>query len=97
MIPHIDTCVNPPESSNIELRRSKRVRKATNFGNEFHVFLVENDPQTFEEAMTSNDAPMWKEAIDDEIYSIMSNHTWELVDLPPGAKTIGCRWIFKRN
>ena len=24
-------------------------------------------------------------------------HTWELVDLPPGAKTIGCKWIFKRK
>ena len=46
------------------------------FGNDFHVFLVENDPQTFEEAMTSINAPMWIEAINDEIYSIMSNHTW---------------------
>ena len=27
----------------------------------------------------------------------MYNHTWELVDLPPGAKTIGCKWIFKRK
>ncbi|WKA09025.1 hypothetical protein VitviT2T_026704 [Vitis vinifera] len=27
----------------------------------------------------------------------MYNRTWELVDLPPGAKTIGCKWIFKRK
>ena len=27
----------------------------------------------------------------------MYNHTWELVDLPPGAKIIGCKWIFKRK
>ena len=27
----------------------------------------------------------------------MYNHTLELVDLPPGAKTIGCKWIFKRK
>ena len=27
----------------------------------------------------------------------MYNHTWELVDLPLGAKTIGCKWIFKRK
>ena len=47
--------------------------------------------------MTSNDAPMWKEAINNEIYSIMSNHNWELVDLPPAVKTIGCRWIFKKK
>ncbi|KAH9292782.1 hypothetical protein KI387_042035, partial [Taxus chinensis] len=23
------------------------------------------------------------------------NRTWELVDLPPGKKSIGCKWIFK--
>ena len=27
----------------------------------------------------------------------MYNHTWELVDLPPGTKIIGCKWIFKRK
>ena len=32
-----------------------------------------------------------------EIDSIMQNHTWELVDLPPGSKTLGSRWIFTRK
>ena len=27
----------------------------------------------------------------------MHNHTWEIVDLPHAAKTIGCKWIFKRK
>ena len=27
----------------------------------------------------------------------MCNHTWELVDLPHGEKTISCKWIFKRK
>ena len=27
----------------------------------------------------------------------MQNHTWELVDLPPGSKSLGCKWIFKRK
>ena len=47
--------------------------------------------------MTSSDAPLWKEAINSKSESIMHNHTWEIVDLPPGAKTIGCKWIFKRK
>lgn len=25
---------------------------------------------------------------------IMSNNTWELVDLPPSFKAIGCKWVF---
>ena len=27
----------------------------------------------------------------------MQNHTWELVNLSPGNKPIGCKWIFKRK
>ena len=27
----------------------------------------------------------------------MNNHTWELVDLPPGNKPLGYKWIFKRE
>ena len=47
--------------------------------------------------MSTPEAPMWKEAINSEIESIMQNHTWELVDLPPGSKPLGCKWIFKRK
>ena len=47
--------------------------------------------------MTSFDAPLWKEAINSDIESIMYDHNWEIVDLPPSAKTIGCKWIFKRK
>ena len=47
--------------------------------------------------MISPNAPLWKEAIYSEIESIMHNHTWEIVDLPFGIKTIGCKWIFKRK
>ena len=61
------------------------------------VFNMDSDPKTFEEAMKSQDAAFWKEAINDEMDSIMGNNTWKLVDLPPGSKPIGCKWIFKRK
>ncbi|GJV73982.1 pol polyprotein [Tanacetum coccineum] len=38
-----------------------------------------------------------KEAIKSEIDSILQNHTWELVDLPPGCKPLGYKWIFKKK
>ena len=47
--------------------------------------------------MISPDALLWKEAINSEIESIMRNHTWEIVNLPPSNKTISCKWIFKRK
>ncbi|RVW11853.1 Retrovirus-related Pol polyprotein from transposon TNT 1-94 [Vitis vinifera] len=55
------------------------------------------EPQTYKEAMSTPEAPYWQEAVNDEINSIMQNHTWELVNLPPGNKPIGCKWIFKRK
>ena len=38
-----------------------------------------------------------KEAINNEIKSIMQNYTWELVDLLPSFKPLGYKWIFKRK
>ena len=59
--------------------------------------VMEPDPLTFKEAMKSNDYAFWKEAVNDEMDSIMGNKTWKLVDLPPGSKPIGCKWIFKKK
>ncbi|CAN1223487.1 hypothetical protein LINPERPRIM_LOCUS2089, partial [Linum perenne] len=42
--------------------------------------------------MKSVDSSFWKEAIQSELESIKSNHTWDLVDLPTGSKAIGCKW-----
>uniref|UniRef100_A0A2N9EFL2 Uncharacterized protein n=1 Tax=Fagus sylvatica TaxID=28930 RepID=A0A2N9EFL2_FAGSY len=58
---------------------------------------VEEDPNTYNEAMASRDAAFWREAINDEMDSILSNNTWVLVDLPPGSNTIGCKWVFRRK
>lgn len=58
---------------------------------------VENDPKTYTEAMTSRDASFWKEAINEEMDSLLFNNTWVIVDLPPGSKSIGNKWVFKRK
>ena len=59
--------------------------------------LEEEDPQTYGEAMSSRDAFFWREAVNDEMDSIMSNQTWVLVDLPKGSKPISCKWVFKKK
>ncbi|KAL6344924.1 hypothetical protein AAG906_006685 [Vitis piasezkii] len=81
----------------VEPRRSKRVRTEKSFGPDFLTFMLEGEPQTFKEAVNSTEGLMWKEAIKSEIDSILQNHTWELVDLPPGCKPLSSKWIFKRK
>ena len=39
----------------------------------------------------------WKEAVNDEKESLISNRTWKLVDLPSGCKSIGCKWILRKK
>ncbi|KAI3728566.1 hypothetical protein L6452_17204 [Arctium lappa] len=81
----------------VKPRRSKRARVEKSFGPDFLTYVVESEPKTYHEAVTSSEGPQWKEAINSEIESILQNHTWELVDLPPGCKPLGYRWIFKRK
>ncbi|GJY01551.1 hypothetical protein Tco_0359703 [Tanacetum coccineum] len=59
--------------------------------------MVENKPTSYREAVTSSEGQQWREAIKSEIESILQNHTWELVDLPPGCKSLGYKWIFKKK
>ena len=92
----VDTS-NDPVDHVQELRRSKRVRKEKSYGNDFLVYIVENEPVSYYDAIKSIDAPFWLKAINSELDSIISNHTWELVELPPKVKPISCKWIFKRK
>ncbi|GJU73976.1 zinc finger, CCHC-type containing protein [Tanacetum coccineum] len=51
-----------------------------------YCYAIEEDPRTFDEAMQSHDVAFWKEAINDEMDSIIENNTWILSDLPPGFR-----------
>ena len=63
------------DESEEALRRSKRARTSKFFGLDFLTYLLENEPQSFNEAMSTPKASMWKEAVNSEIESIMQNHT----------------------
>ena len=80
-----------------EPRKSKRKRKAKDLCPNFYSFMLEDDPKTFGEALRSIDAPFWKEAINNEMNSLKENKTWFLTDLPPGCRSIGCKWIFRKK
>ncbi|XP_074347626.1 uncharacterized protein LOC141686490 [Apium graveolens] len=50
------------------------------------------EPQYFYQAITQ---PQWMEAMQIELTALEQNNTWILVPLPPGKKTIGCKWVYK--
>ena len=61
--------------------------------------MISDDPKSFKEAMRSEQADDWMEAMRREYNSLLKNKTWELVDRPKNVNIIGSRWVFtmKRN
>ena len=58
---------------------------------------VETDPYTYKEAMNDIDAHHWVKAMKSELDSMYSNQVWDLVKVPNGIKSIGCKWDYKRK
>jgi hypothetical protein len=80
-------------------RRSQRVRKPA-IPDDYEVYNceeihIEGDPSSYEEAMSRPDAFKWQEAMEDEMKSMSTNRVWDLEEIPKGAKTVGCKWVYK--
>ncbi|XP_019174211.1 PREDICTED: uncharacterized protein LOC109169771 [Ipomoea nil] len=51
-----------------------------------------SEPKNFQEAIQHDH---WRKAMQEEINALQRNNTWEVVDLPPSKKPIGCKWVYK--
>ena len=71
--------------------------RATRVRNSDYNIGAEHDPETFSQAICSKESELWYEAMKDEMDSMASNRVWDLVELPYGIKSIGCKWVFKTN
>ena len=86
------------EDVDASLRRSIRTKKLV-IPNDYIVYLqesdynirVENDPEIVSQAMSCRESNLWYNAMKEEMNSMTSNGVWDLVELPNGAKAIGCK------
>ena len=62
---------------------------------EVDIGVVEDDPINFRQAIESSNSQKWIGAMNEEMKSMKDNDVWDLVPLLEGAKSIGCKWIFK--
>ena len=58
-------------------------------------FQMEDDPTSFEEAMRSVYSFKWQEAMEVEMNLMNTNDVWNLDEISNGAKTVGCKWVYK--
>jgi len=58
------------------------------------ILNVKDNLKTFYEVMSFRDVAFRKEAVNDEMNSILSDNSMVLIDLSPDSKPIGCKWVF---
>ena len=66
------------ENLDVELRRSKRARVEKDFGPDYYVFNVDENPLTLKEVLLSLDGIFWKEVVNDKMDSLISNKNMEV-------------------
>jgi len=84
------------------LRRSQRERRSaipsdyvTYMSEDTNELSLGDDPTSFKEAMNNEHSSEWLDAMKDEMESMNANEVWDLVEIPKGAKTVGCKWVYK--
>jgi len=60
----------------------------------FSAIATDVVPVTTKEALKHIE---WKKVMQTEYDALLKNKTWTLVELPPNAHVIGCKWIFKNK
>ncbi|BET01095.1 Reverse transcriptase (RNA-dependent DNA polymerase) [Nesidiocoris tenuis] len=87
------------EFSPMKLRDRSTLRKPQRF--EDYIMTLVNEiaevktPDTYKEAMKSENREKWIEAMNSEMNSLTQMKTWSLENLPAGKKAISCKWVFK--
>ncbi|MDV3146702.1 MAG: reverse transcriptase domain-containing protein [Sweet potato little leaf phytoplasma] len=80
-----------------EIRPPSRYARAdlVHYALNVEIEQADTEPLTYSEAVNSRDSVKWQSAMDDEMDSLMKNHTWDLVERPLNQKLVGCKWIYK--
>jgi len=89
-------CANKSSASVNSLHSISKFFSYHNISNPHSHFILSlhahTEPKSYTEA---NKFECWRQAMQVEITALETTGTWKIIDLPPNAKPIGYRWIYK--
>nr|GEX86590.1 hypothetical protein [Tanacetum cinerariifolium] len=97
-----DQEINEPQSDINPIRKSFRTRRAPDrmylyIDAEEHELGDLDEPANYKAALLDPESKKWLDAMNVEMQSMKDNDVWVLVELPPNAKTVGSKWLFKKK
>ncbi|GJU04041.1 retrotransposon protein, putative, ty1-copia subclass [Tanacetum coccineum] len=109
--PSVDTSLNheeddqeidEPQSDINPIRRSTRTRRPTDrlclyIDAEEHELGDLGEPANYKAALLDPESKKWLDAMNVEMQSMKDSDVWVLVELPPNARTVGSKWLFKKK
>lgn len=93
----------PPENKDLDRMQTLRpqITKPNYMGWKINLTTIkaDEDPQSFDEAMSRPDKSKWLIAINEELKSLSKCNVWSLVDRPTNKNIVSNRWVLriKRN
>ena len=77
------------------LRRSTRERQpSTRYPpNEYVMVIDRGESETYQEAILHESKKEWIKAMEEEVRSLLENHTYDLVKLPQGKRALRNKWV----
>ncbi|GKV52757.1 hypothetical protein SLEP1_g59325 [Rubroshorea leprosula] len=87
--------VQPPQQP--QVKRSTRLHQPSQkySTNEYVLLTDGGEPETYYEAMESENKKEWLMAMQEEMSSLQENGTYELVELPKDKKALNNKWVFR--
>nr|GEV47973.1 retrotransposon protein, putative, Ty1-copia subclass [Tanacetum cinerariifolium] len=97
-----DQEINEPQSDNNPIRKSSRTRHAPDrmclyIDAEEHELGDLGEPTNYKAALLDPESEKWLDAMNVEMQSMKDNDVWVLVELPPNARTVRSKWLFKKK
>nr|GEY19718.1 hypothetical protein [Tanacetum cinerariifolium] len=97
-----DQEIDESQSDINPIRKSSRTHRAPDrmclyIDAEEHELGDLGEPANYKAALLDPESKKWLDAMNVEMQSIKDNDVWVLVELPPNARTVGSKWLFKKK
>lgn len=86
-----------PEDLGPRVRNPTKKSQGLEYDDSIAIASAQGDPVNYKQAMADKDKEKWLDAMQEEIGKLEGRNSWSYAKLPPGANTVGSRFVYARK